>query len=200
MKRERKEEWGRDEEEEEEFDVAVRTWRRKLNALLRHCDAARVAKNTQIWNGKMDAELVDWLDAGKMEGIVEFYRHSGACRELESHDVLWEGQKRKGNGREPFDMSCEVVLNWMWLSVSMIDGISFPPLIILWNSAAGSLTLHLYSVSGMPKCSDSMSINFSSNSDTRSCGSGDGSRRIIDTALHASSDVWSLRVMRDLRG
>lgn len=48
-----------------------------------------------------------------MEGIVEFYRHSGACRELESHDVLWEGQKRKGNGRDPFDMSWEVVLNWI---------------------------------------------------------------------------------------
>jgi hypothetical protein len=42
------------------------------------------------------------------------------------------------------------------------------PLMILWNSAAGSLTLHLYSVSGMPKCSDSISISFNSNSDTRS--------------------------------
>mmetsp|Transcript_85602 Transcript_85602/g.184796 ORF Transcript_85602/g.184796 Transcript_85602/m.184796 type:complete len:254 (-) Transcript_85602:24-785(-) len=38
-----------------------------------------------------------------------------------------------------------------------------------WNSAEGMRMVQLYSVSGMPRCSDSMSISFSSNSETRSC-------------------------------
>ena len=35
------------------------------------------------------------------------------------------------------------------------------------NSSDGILTQHEYSWSGMPKCSDSMSMSLSSNSDTR---------------------------------
>ena len=38
-----------------------------------------------------------------------------------------------------------------------------------WNSEAGILIWHLYSVSGMPRCSESMSISFSSKSEMRSC-------------------------------
>ncbi len=39
-----------------------------------------------------------------------------------------------------------------------------------WNSAEGILIEHWYSCSGMPRCSQSMSINFISKSEIRSCG------------------------------
>ena len=41
-------------------------------------------------------------------------------------------------------------------------------------SAAGMVTVALYSVSGMPRCSLSMSISLSSKSDTRSSSAGTG--------------------------
>jgi len=37
-----------------------------------------------------------------------------------------------------------------------------------WNSVEGRRTLHLYSVSGMPRCSESISMSLSSNSEIRS--------------------------------
>mmetsp|Transcript_833 Transcript_833/g.2949 ORF Transcript_833/g.2949 Transcript_833/m.2949 type:complete len:229 (-) Transcript_833:7-693(-) len=51
---------------------------------------------------------------------------------------------------------------------------------ILWNSPADIFTVVEYSCSGMPRCSESMSINLSSNSETRSWDSL--SKTIVSTS------------------